>query len=138
MNRHERISAECARKLARAAEGTANGLGASLQDYWLDNPTRPCACDHGANIEEDGQLRTCVVCMGLGYLMMTLAEIREEYRAIRARVCAANAITETSFDDEARQPGLASPGRWLVAAKKIERKRLAAREERKQATRSRW
>ena len=141
MNRHEGLAEYVSQQLARSAWYTGTGLAAAIQDDRVLHPTKPCPvmCDHGARIEPDGQLRTCPTCKGLSYLVMTVKEIRAEYRAIRDRVCAARSISKDDFDLEvATLIEHHKPGYWLLVARTIERKHTQVREARRQETRNRW
>jgi hypothetical protein len=145
MDRHESLSAEVRRKLVETGESTARGLGAALQDHFLVHPRKPCtgACDHGARLDERGQLQTCETCRGLGYLTMDDREIAAAYREIRDRVCEVRAITSKAFDDAVRAlvactPGLTAPGYWLAAARKVETKYQRERAARKTEAKYRW
>ncbi len=144
LDRHESLSWWCAWKLARAAHNTSTGIGASAFDHFIVKPTKRCACSNGGVIV-DGQLRTCETCRGLGYLPMSLEEIRDEYRAIRTRVCDENPrTTEEDFHEATRQwvikqgPGRDGPGYFLAAARAVETKLARERAARRIETRSRW
>jgi hypothetical protein len=140
LDRYESVSWWGMWKLARAANLNATGLGAAAHDHFIVNPTKPCVCDHGAIIV-DGQLRTCETCRGLGYLHMTLEEIRTAYREIQARVCEDYGLTESEFNTQAAETAVrdgALPGYWLKAARGIEARKAHERAERRQKARARW
>ncbi len=134
LNRSDRLTWWVCWKLARAAEGSSQGIGAVAHEYFVEHPTKPCT----------DKSTTCIVCRGLGYVVLTRREIREEYRSIRQRVCEARVITAEVFDREAtaivhrRDLLKAGPGFWLEAAREIETKQLRDRAKRRQETRSRW
>lgn len=145
LDRQERLSWWTEWKLARYAENTSTGLGATAFDYFIIHPTKRCSSCSNGGVIMDGQLRTCETCRGLGYLMMTLEEIRAEYRAIRDEVCEANVrLTEEDFHQATREwiakqgPGRDGPGYYLAAARAIQTKYARERQARRIETRSKW
>ena len=137
LTRDERQSWWNARRLTQSAENNATGLAASAHDYFIVHPTKPCT--------GTGKGTACSACRGLGYLPMTVEDIRAEYRACRDRVCDANPrTTEEDFHEAtrvwvARQgAGRDGPGYYLAAANAVETKYTRERLARRQETRSRW
>lgn len=141
LDRHQRISLEIEQRLERIGEQSSRGTANAAHDHFILHPTKPCVCDGGGVFDKRGQLRSCPICLGLGYVRMTTEEIRDEYRAIRERVVETYAMDAKAFDEAAAERPTRDgyePGYWLAGARDVETIKQRERAQRKVEARGRW